>query len=68
MVRAIQQLVTVKVISMSWTRNNIIDDDGAIVSAAKLMKVLYYASVLGGRLEPAELVAAEHVPEEDSSL
>lgn len=43
MVRAIQQLVTVKVISMSWTRNNIIDDDGAIVSAAKLMKVLYYA-------------------------
>lgn len=65
MVRTIQQLITVKVISTSWTRNNIVNDDEAIVGAAKLMKVLYYASILGGRLDPAELVAAERVQEEE---
>lgn len=70
MVRTIQQLITVKVISTSWTRNNIVNDDEAIVGAARLMKVLYYASIVGGRLDPAELVDAERIQEEeeDASL
>lgn len=66
MVRAIQQLITVRIISTSWTRSNIVNDDEPIAGAAKLMKVLYYASTVGGRLDAPELVAAEKILEKET--
>lgn len=77
---SLQQLITLKVISSTFSRDHSVQDEETIVAPTKLMKVfltslstpyglcfvcllnpclsaqiLYYASILAGELDPAEL-------------
>ena len=67
MVNVVQQLITVRVITNQWTRTYVVNDDDGITSAAKLMKILYYASIVGGRTDPPRVLAAERALDDDSS-
>jgi ubiquitin-protein ligase E3 A len=42
-----------------WGRGYSVNDDDAITGATKVMKLLFYASVLGGQCDPASLLAEE---------
>ena len=59
-VDCLQQLITVKVISSQWQRVCVNDDDG-ITGAARVLKILYYASILGGDHDPPEVIHAERL-------
>ena len=49
MVETLQQLITYQVLTgPSATRDSPVQEDEAIVAATKVMKLLYYASILGG--------------------
>ncbi|KAJ1525999.1 hypothetical protein ONE63_009178 [Megalurothrips usitatus] len=52
---SLQQLITLKVISGTFSRDHSVQDEDAIVASTKLMKILYCASILAGELDPAEL-------------
>jgi len=59
MVGCIQQLITVRVVTSHWPQSAQLHDDECITGAARLLKMLYYASVFGGRRDPASVLAAE---------
>ncbi|XP_050416965.1 ubiquitin-protein ligase E3A [Patella vulgata] len=61
MLQALQQLVTVKVINGDgqWGQQCQLNDDDGIGGAAKVMKILYYANILGGKCNSSELVEEE---------
>jgi len=59
-VDSLQQLITVKVISSQWQRVCVHDDDG-ITGATRVLKILYYASVLGGTHDSEEVREAERL-------
>ncbi|XP_034241266.1 ubiquitin-protein ligase E3A isoform X1 [Thrips palmi] len=52
---SLQQLITLKVISSTFSRDHSVQDEETIVAPTKLMKILYYASILAGELDPPEL-------------
>ncbi|KAG7268935.1 hypothetical protein CRUP_002931 [Coryphaenoides rupestris] len=51
MMETFQQLITYKVISNEFGGHNLVNDDDAVVGATRCLKVVYYASVLGGDLD-----------------
>lgn len=55
LLESLQQLITLKVITASFSRDYCIQDEEAITSPTKLMKIVYYASILAGELDPPEL-------------
>jgi ubiquitin-protein ligase E3 A len=55
----LQQLITVKTVSTEWTRGYCVNDDEGITGAAKVLKILFYACILAGRLDPPELLESE---------
>ena len=59
----LQQMITFKVLSDHGTLmrpRSYVNDDDSICSATKVMRIIYYASVLGGKLSrPVSTVAAE---------
>nr|CAD7264827.1 unnamed protein product [Timema shepardi] len=55
LLEALQQLVTLKVISGHFTRDYCIQDEDAITAPTRLMKVVYYANILAGKLDSPEL-------------
>ncbi|XP_047121045.1 ubiquitin-protein ligase E3A isoform X1 [Schistocerca piceifrons] len=55
LLEALQELITRKVLSGHFNREYVVQDDEYITSATKLMKVLYYANILAGELDPPEL-------------
>jgi ubiquitin-protein ligase E3 A len=55
MVHPIQQYVTMQVITNSWSRDILVNDDPNITAAIKLLKIFYYASILGGRVTALEV-------------
>lgn len=55
----LQQMITVKVISNRWARGALVNDDEGITGAAKVLKLLYHASILGGEVDPAEQIEEE---------
>ena len=59
MVSCVQQLITVRVVTSHWPQGSQLHDDECITGAARLLKILYYASVAGGRRDPATVLAAE---------
>lgn len=62
----LQQLITVKVLTDQVnSRHYTVGDDEIICAAAKLMKMIYYASIVGGRFDSAETVALETQQEKD---
>lgn len=55
LLEALHQLITLKVMSGQFTREYIVNDEESITSATRLMKVLFYANMLAGELDPPEL-------------
>ncbi|XP_063233453.1 ubiquitin-protein ligase E3A [Bacillus rossius redtenbacheri] len=55
LLEALQQLVTLRVISGRFTREYCLQDEEGITAPTKLMKILYYANILAGELDPPEL-------------
>ncbi|XP_024945758.1 ubiquitin-protein ligase E3A [Cephus cinctus] len=54
LLEALQQLITVKVIAGSFTRDYCVQDADTITAPTKVMKILYYASMLAGELDAPE--------------
>lgn len=48
----LQQLITLRVISTNYTRQFQLQDDKTVTCATKLMKIVYYANMLAGVMEP----------------
>uniref|UniRef100_A0AAZ3QPF1 Ubiquitin-protein ligase E3A n=1 Tax=Oncorhynchus tshawytscha TaxID=74940 RepID=A0AAZ3QPF1_ONCTS len=79
MMETFQQLITYTVISNEYDSDSLVNDDECVVAAAKCLKLVFYANVLGGDLdtghneeeEPAsessELTLQELLGEERSS-
>ncbi|XP_066585682.1 ubiquitin-protein ligase E3A [Prorops nasuta] len=63
--QALQELITVKVIGGSFTRDYCVQDADTITAPTKVMKILYYASMLSGDLDGPELIPDE---ESDNSV
>ncbi|KAH0554587.1 hypothetical protein KQX54_011685 [Cotesia glomerata] len=59
LLQALQQLITVKVIGGNFSRDYCIQDADTITAPTKVMKILYYASMLAGELDPVDGVAEE---------
>jgi len=59
MVSSVQQLITVRVVTSHWPQSAQLHDDECITGAARLLKILYYAGIAGGRRDPATVLAAE---------
>ncbi|CAG5075006.1 Similar to Ube3a: Ubiquitin-protein ligase E3A (Mus musculus) [Cotesia congregata] len=57
LLQALQQLITVKVIGGTFSRDYCIQDADTITAPTKVMKILYYASMLAGELDPVDGVA-----------
>lgn len=55
LLQSLQQLITVKVIGGSFTRDYCVQDADTITAPTKVMKILYYASMLAGELDGPEL-------------
>ncbi|XP_029050522.1 ubiquitin-protein ligase E3A isoform X1 [Osmia bicornis bicornis] len=59
--QALQELITVKVIGGSFTRDYCVQDADTITAPTKVMKILYYASMLSGELDEPDLNMDEDV-------
>ncbi|KAK0162893.1 hypothetical protein PV327_006626 [Microctonus hyperodae] len=55
LLQALQQLITIKVIGGSFTRDYCVQDADTITAPTKVMKMLYYASMLAGELDPPDI-------------
>jgi hypothetical protein len=64
MVQSLHQMITVKVITGQWTQVNNLHDNDVITGATRVMKVLYYAVILGGVMDPPDIIAAEKLMNE----
>ncbi|XP_041972897.1 ubiquitin-protein ligase E3A isoform X2 [Aricia agestis] len=51
----LQQLITLRVMSTSYSVGYLVQDDESVTMATKLMKVIYYANMLAGVMEPNTL-------------
>ncbi|KAG5336206.1 UBE3A ligase, partial [Acromyrmex heyeri] len=59
LLQALQELITVKVIGGAFTRDYCVQDADTITAPTKVMKILYYASMLAGELDPPELILSD---------
>ncbi len=66
-VDSLQQLITVKVISNRWARGSLVNDDEGITGAARVLKLLFYASVYGGDMDPPEQIEEEKLQMESAA-
>ncbi|KAM4629669.1 ubiquitin-protein ligase E3A isoform 2-T2 [Polymixia lowei] len=62
MMETFQQLITFTIISNEYDSENLVNDDETVVAATKCLKVVFYASILGGDLD------VDHNEEEDEEL
>ncbi|KAJ0032142.1 hypothetical protein NQD34_002223 [Periophthalmus magnuspinnatus] len=51
MMETFQQLITFTVVSNEYDSDNIVNDDETVVAATKCLKVIFYASILGGEID-----------------
>lgn len=61
MVRSLHQLITVRVMKgeVQWGRGCPVNDDSGITGATRVMKILYYSSILGGECDSKKLIEEE---------
>ncbi|ESO89420.1 hypothetical protein LOTGIDRAFT_218813 [Lottia gigantea] len=61
MLQALQQLIIVKVITGEgqWGQHCQLNDDDGIVGATKVMKIIYYASIYGGKCDSPDQIEKE---------
>ncbi|XP_044055295.1 ubiquitin-protein ligase E3A isoform X2 [Siniperca chuatsi] len=62
MMETFQQLITFTVVSNEYDSENLVNDDTTVVAATQCLKVVFYASILGGD------VNVEHNDEEEEDL
>ncbi|XP_044727584.1 ubiquitin-protein ligase E3A isoform X2 [Chrysoperla carnea] len=55
LLESLQQLITLRVIVTHFNPDFFVQDEPIITSATKLMKIVYYANILAGKLDPPEL-------------
>ena len=65
MVDSLQQLITVKVITTEWGQSLCVNDDPGITGAAKILKILYYASILAGSMDSSQVLEEERALQEE---
>ncbi|KAM9384379.1 ubiquitin-protein ligase E3A [Pholidichthys leucotaenia] len=51
MMETFQQLITFTVVSNEYDTENLVNDDETVVAATQCLKVIFYASILGGELD-----------------
>ncbi|CAL9695951.1 unnamed protein product [Knipowitschia caucasica] len=51
MMETYQQLITFTIVSNDYDADNLVNDDETVVAAAKCLKVVFYASILGGEID-----------------
>ncbi|KAM4547804.1 ubiquitin-protein ligase E3A [Odontesthes bonariensis] len=59
MMETFQQLITFTVVSNEYDAENLVNDDETVVAATQCLKVVFYASILGGDMD------VEHNEDED---
>lgn len=52
MLETFQQLITFTVICNDFDNDNLVQDDETVVAAAKCLKIVYFANILAGQLDP----------------
>lgn len=67
MMETFQQLITYTVVSNEYDAENLVNDDGTVVAATKCLKVVFYASILGGDVD-VELNEDEDDDEDSDEL
>ncbi|XP_077293912.1 ubiquitin protein ligase E3A isoform X2 [Arctopsyche grandis] len=66
---SLQQLITIKVMSTNYAREFCVQDDNKVTLATKFMKIVYYANLLAGVMEPNTLREEEiSLPQQLDSL
>ncbi|XP_054645601.1 ubiquitin-protein ligase E3A [Dunckerocampus dactyliophorus] len=60
MMETFQQLITFTVVSQEYNAENLVNDDETVVAACKCLKVVFYASLVGGDVD------VEHNEDDDS--
>jgi len=67
LVNRVQQLITVRVIPHheTGTPSSLVHDDDCITGAGCLLKILYYASIVGGVMDPPDVIASEKLTAEN---
>uniref|UniRef100_A0A8C6TE17 Ubiquitin-protein ligase E3A n=1 Tax=Neogobius melanostomus TaxID=47308 RepID=A0A8C6TE17_9GOBI len=51
MLETFQQLITFTIVSNDYDSRNLVNDDETVVAATKCLKVVFYASILGGEID-----------------
>ena len=67
LLHGLQQFITVKCVTTEWSRdsNLFVNDDRSITGAAVAMKIVFCASVLGGKRDPDSIISAEEALDEE---
>uniref|UniRef100_A0A0P4WDM4 Ubiquitin-protein ligase E3A n=1 Tax=Scylla olivacea TaxID=85551 RepID=A0A0P4WDM4_SCYOL len=65
LLESLHQLITIRLLTTEFIQDFTINDEEAITSATQVMKLLFYASILGGKLDTPLL---RDLPAEDPSL
>lgn len=69
MLDTLHQFITLRVIGGQFTRDYCINDEESIIASTKLMKIIFYASLLGGVIEDTNLTNEdEETVESDENL
>ncbi|XP_064865445.1 ubiquitin-protein ligase E3A-like isoform X5 [Oncorhynchus nerka] len=68
MMETFQQLITYTVISNEYDSDSLVNDDECVVAAAKCLKLVFYANVLGGDLDTGHNEEEEEPASESSEL
>ncbi|XP_076343706.1 ubiquitin-protein ligase E3A-like isoform X2 [Tachypleus tridentatus] len=68
MVDTIHQVITLRVIGGHFSRDYCLNEEEVIVAATKTMKILYFASLVGGDVETVDYTDDIEQTEEDESL
>ena len=55
----LHQVITLRILSTQWTSAFTFNDDHTITGAAEIMRIVYFASILGGRMDPPALLEKE---------
>lgn len=59
MVRDVQQFITVKICTGAFVRNHYVQNDRGITSAMSLLRMLNYASLIGGEMDSEKVLLLE---------
>lgn len=51
MMETFQQLITFTVVSNEYNAENLVNDDETVVAATQCLKIVFYASILGGKVD-----------------